>query len=141
VWLPIIATRTWTLNKGIVLVLIAGFALLVVDLRYEHVGAVRHYWQAWMPIVYSGVMVVLGAAGLAGWERGGPKALLMAFATAFLVEGLGFWFHNNGDVVSGVHTVLSAPNRRFNNEFPASACQRCPYWQYPLFSRCRIRRR
>jgi hypothetical protein len=106
--LPMVPTRTWTLNKVLVLVLSAGFALLVVDLRYEHVGAVRHYWQAWIPIVYSGVMVVLGAAGLAGWERGGRQALRLAFAAAFLVGGLGFWLHNNGDVVSGVLTVLSA---------------------------------
>jgi hypothetical protein len=106
--LQMVPTRTWTLNKVLVLVLSAGFALLVVDLRYEHVGAVRHYWQAWIPIVYSGVMVVLGAAGLAGWERGGRQALLIAFANAFLVGGLGFWLHNNGDVVSGVLTVLSA---------------------------------
>jgi hypothetical protein len=103
-----VQTRPWTLNKVIVLVLIAGFAMLVVDLRSEHVDAVRRNWRAWIPIAYSGVMVVLGAAALAGWERGGRPALLVAFAVAFIVGGLGFWFHNGGHPVAGLITVLSA---------------------------------
>ena len=103
-----VATRTWTLNKVTVLVLIGGFAMLVVDLRAEHVDVVRHNWQAWIPIVYSGVMVLLGAAALAGWERGGRQVLQIAFAAAFIVGGLGFWFHNHGHLVSAVITVLSA---------------------------------
>src|SRR5205085_1120919 len=87
---------------------IGGFAMLVIDLRSEHVDVVRHSRQAWIPIVYSGLMVLLGAAALAGWERGGRQALLIAFAAAFVVGGLGFWFHTRGHPVSGVLIVLSA---------------------------------
>jgi len=116
VWLQMVPTRTWSLNKVIVLVLIAGFAMLVVDLRSEHVDVVRRNWLAWIPIVYSGAMVVLGAAALAGWERGGRQALLIAFAAAFLVGGFGFWFHNHGDLVSGVLTVLSAWTKPLHHE-------------------------
>ena len=111
-----VPTRIWTLNKVVVLVLIAAFATLVVDLRDEHVDVVRHHWQAWIPIAYSGVMVVLGATALAGWERGGRQALLIAFAAAFIVGGLGFWFHNHGDLVSGMLTVLSAWTKPLHHE-------------------------
>jgi hypothetical protein len=111
-----VPTRTWTLNKVIVLILIAAFAMLVVDLRSEHVDAVRRDWQAWIPIVYSSAMVVLGAAALAGWKRGGRQALLIAFAAAFIVGGLGFWFHNDGHLVSGVLTVLSAWTKPLHHE-------------------------
>ncbi len=100
--------RSWSLNRLLVLILTAGFALLVVDLRSEHVDVVRRHWTAWIPIVYSGVMVAVCAAGLAAWERSGRPMLLAAFASAFVVGGLGFWFHNHGHLISAVITVLDA---------------------------------
>lgn len=102
------ATRGWTVNKLLALVLTAGFLLLVVDLRSEHVDVVRHHWTAWIPIVYSGIMVVLGGIGLATWERGGRQALLAGFAVAFVVGGLGYWFHNDGHLIAPIVTVLQA---------------------------------
>ena len=102
------ASSHWTLNKWVVLTLTAGFAAVVVDLRSEHVDVVRHHWTAWIPIVYSGIMVLLGGIGLAAWERGGRQMLLAAFSLAFIVGGLGFWFHNHGHLVSAVVTVLEA---------------------------------
>lgn len=98
----------WMLNKTIVLFLIAGFAMLVIDLRSEHVDVVRQNWKAWIPIVYSGVMVLVGAAALAKWQQWGRQALLFSFAAAFVVGGLGFWFHNQGHPIAAVMTVLSA---------------------------------
>jgi hypothetical protein len=103
-----VPTRNWTLNKIIVLILLGGFAALVVDLRFEHVDVARHNWQAWIPIIYSAVMFLPGAAALVGWERGGRQTLMIAFAAAFIVGGLGFWFHSKGHPVSAVITVLSA---------------------------------
>jgi hypothetical protein len=100
--------RAWTLNKVIVLVLIGGFTMLVIDLRSEHIDVLRHNWRPWIPIVYSGIMVLLGAAALTNWERGGRQALLVGFTAAFIVGGLGFWFHNHGHLLTGVTTVLQA---------------------------------
>lgn len=98
----------WTLNKLLVLFLAVGFAALAVDLRSEHVDVVRKHWTAYIPIVYSGVMAVLGALGLASWERGGRQLLLVGFAVAFGVGGLGFWLHNDGHLVAAVANVLAA---------------------------------
>jgi len=100
--------RAWTLNKIVVLLLVLGFAGLVLDLRFEHVDVVRNNWKAWIPIFYSGAMVLLGAVALARWENWGRQALLFGFAAAFIVGALGFWFHNGGHLVSAVVEVLSA---------------------------------
>lgn len=100
--------RAWTLNKVVVLVLIGGFATLVIDLRSEHIDVLRHNWRPWIPIVYSAVMVFIGAVALAKWERGGRQALLAGFLVAFIVGGLGFWFHNHGHLLTAVTTVLAA---------------------------------
>ena len=44
--------KTWALNKIIVLFLIGGFAMLVVDLRSEHVDVLRENWKPWRSITY-----------------------------------------------------------------------------------------
>ena len=98
----------WTLNKIVVLLLLGAFAGLMLDLRYEHVDKVHKYWEAWIPIVYSGVVALLGALCLRGWERGGRQTLRVAFALAFVVGIAGFWLHNHGHLVSAVGQVLSA---------------------------------
>jgi len=114
---PLMGSRNyWTLNKILVLLLTAGFLTLVVDLRSEHVDVVRHHWTAWIPIVYSGIMVVLGALGLAFWGRGGRQMLTVAFSAGFVVGVLGFWFHNGGHLILAVSTVLSAWTQRLHHE-------------------------
>ena len=57
----------WSLNKLLILILTAGFVMLVVDLRFEHVDVVRKHSAAWILIVYSGLMIILGGAGLSRW--------------------------------------------------------------------------
>ena len=103
-----VLTRKWTLNKIVVLILIGAFAMLAFDIRSEHVDVVRKNWKAWIPIVYSVVMVVAGDAALSRWERGGRQVLWISFMAAFIVGALGFWFHTKGHPISGVITVLSA---------------------------------
>jgi hypothetical protein len=98
----------WTFNKSIALVLVAGYAMLLFDIRSEHVDVVRHGWKPWIPIYYSGAMIVVGAVALAMWERGGRQVLLFAFGASFIVGALGFWFHTHGQLISGVTTVLAA---------------------------------
>lgn len=69
----------WTLNKILVLLLLGAFVGLPQDLRCEHVDKARKFWEAWIPIVYSGAMAVLGALCLRLWERGGRQVLQAAF--------------------------------------------------------------
>jgi hypothetical protein len=98
----------WTLNKSLVVVLLLGFAVLLLDIRSEHADVVRENWKAWIPVVYSGVMLVLGAIALANYEKWGRAALVFGFGAAFIVGGLGFYFHTGGHMITAVFTVLKA---------------------------------
>jgi hypothetical protein len=98
----------WTLNKIIILVLTGAFLGLVFDLRFEHVDKVRHHWTAWIPIVYSGVMVVACIVGLYKWQSFGREMLFYCFAVGLLVGLLGFWFHNSAHVVGNVAATFEA---------------------------------
>ena len=82
--------------------------MLLLDIRSEHVDVVRESWKPWIPIYYSGAMLLVGAVALARWDRGGRQVLLVAFRASVIVGALGFWFHNRGHLVTGVTTVLEA---------------------------------
>ncbi len=77
--------------------LIAGFALLVLEVRFEHQAVLGKKWQAWMPIIYSASMLLGGPIGLFLWNRGGRICLSLAFALAPILGLFGFCFHSKGD--------------------------------------------
>lgn len=97
----------WPLGKIIVLILVAAFAGLVFDLRYEHNHILAKHEIGWTPIIYSGVAVVVGAAGLALWERGGRLLLQVISAAGFVVGALGFWYHGQGHILTDIGQMLS----------------------------------
>lgn len=98
----------WTLNKLVVLLTLAGFFMLVMDLRFEHMDVLGEDWQSWIPIIYSGVMVLVGAWGLWFWEKGGRKVLFWAFAASIIVGLLGVWFHDKGKPWKSVTLLVAA---------------------------------
>jgi len=97
-----------TFSKLMVVGLLGALSLLLVEIRFEHREALGEAWPSWIPLIYTGGMLALGAAGLARWDRGGRKVLLAGFAVAFLVGLLGLWFHSDGHPVSGVLQVFGA---------------------------------
>ena len=112
----------WTLNKLIVLALIGAFAGLLFEIRLEHQDVLSEHTIAWSPIVYSGLMIVLGLIALFSWERGGRQILFYAFALALVVGAVGFWQHNEhnaGQRFAGLFTVWgksSAEKHHSENE-------------------------
>ena len=100
--------RTLTLNKVVALAVLGAFALLMIELRYNHRNVLGEHWQSWIPLVYSGTMIVAGAVAVAAWERGGRIVLFWGFALALGVGGVGFWMHNDGKPQRGVARELSA---------------------------------
>ncbi len=101
----------WTLNKLVVLTLLGGYVLLLVEVRAAHQDVLGGHPIAWTPIVFSGLMVLLGVAGLLGWEKGGRRLLFWAFAVSLFVGALGVWIHNDGHPLKGVMGELSAWKR------------------------------
>lgn len=82
--------------------------MLLFELRFEHMDALGDHWQAWIPIAYSGVMIVVGVLGLWFWEKGGRKVLFWAFAAGIIIGALGVWFHDKGKPWDSVTEVIAA---------------------------------
>ena len=98
----------WTLNKLVVLTLLGGFAMLLIEIRAMHQKVLGEEAIAWTPLVYSGLMLLGGAAGLALWDRGGRRLLFWGFALALVVGLLGDWLHTMGKPIQAFMGELSA---------------------------------
>ncbi|MBV8587549.1 MAG: hypothetical protein JO308_14760, partial [Verrucomicrobia bacterium] len=59
--------HTWPLKRWLVVFLTFVFLGLVIDLRSEHVDVVRDTWEAWIPIVFSGIAFFVGLLTLIWW--------------------------------------------------------------------------
>ena len=100
--------KSLTLNKIVALGVLGAFAMLLLELRFDHRNVLGEHWQAWMPLLYSGTMIVAGGAAMALWERGGRALLFWGFGLALVVGIVGFWMHNKGEPQEGVERVLAA---------------------------------
>ena len=98
------------------LILIGGFGVVLVQVRFDHRSVLGEDIVPWIPIVYSILMIVVSALGLLFWDRGGRKALLMGFLLGILVGLAGFWFHTNGRLVRSVQHEFSAWVRKIPDE-------------------------
>lgn len=56
------------LNKLLALGVLAAFALLLMELRFDHRNVLGEHWQAWALLNYSGLMIITGVCwpGLVG---------------------------------------------------------------------------
>jgi hypothetical protein len=93
-----------------------GFGVVLVQVRYDHRFVVGGDALAWIPGVYSSLMIVASAVGLLFWSRGGRQALLAGFLIAVVVGILGFWYHTDGRLVRSVQHELSAWVRKIPEE-------------------------
>ena len=108
--------KFWTLNKWIALGILGAFATLLLELRFDHRHVLGEHWQAWAPLIYSGIMLVAGSIALARWERGGRVVLFWGFALALAVGSVGFWMHTMGQPVKNVERILAAWSQPINAE-------------------------
>ena len=99
--------RSLTLNKIVARGILGAFAMLMLELRYDHRNVLGEHWQSWIPLVYSGTMIMAGGGAVAFWERGGRTLLFWGFALALIVGSVGFWMHNQGEPQAGVERVLT----------------------------------
>ena len=100
--------HTWPLKRWLVVLLTVVFLGLVIDLRSEHVDVVRDTWEAWIPIVFSGVAFLVGLLTLIWW-RGAMRGLFFFVSLcSVVVGGLGFWFHNGEHLASNLTKIYQA---------------------------------
>ena len=114
----------WPLSRILHFLLAGAFAGLMIDIRGEHVDAVREHSIAWLPIIYSGVMAIGCGASFAIWNSTIRRVMIPLFAVALFIGGLGFYLHNHGDLIQVIKTSVSAwtdPKASHSDEPPQFA--------------------
>jgi energy-coupling factor transporter transmembrane protein EcfT len=109
-------TGRWTLNKLIVFVLLLGFCILFVQVRYDHRSVIGGTAIGWIPIIFSIVMIIISFFGLLFWTRGGRRVLQIFYFIAIGVGLVGFWYHTNGKPVRALEHDLSVWTRKIPDE-------------------------
>lgn len=100
-------TPSWSLNRVLSLLLAGGLLLLFVDIRHEHVSALRDEPASWIPLIFTAVAVTVMLATVASWKPGW-RATLTAVYIASLVVGLaGVYFHIDGKLGRLVSTLFA----------------------------------
>jgi hypothetical protein len=102
------ARNRWPLARVLILILAGGFPGLMMDIRVEHVEAVREYSVAWLPIIYCGLMTIACSIALRFWNKTARFIMLPLFVIAFAIGGLGFYFHNQGDLKKVIRSSVHA---------------------------------
>jgi hypothetical protein len=88
--------------------LLGGVALLLCELRFEHREVLGETWHSWIPLVYSGVTLLVGSVAWLRWNAGGRRVLVALFGLGIVVGLLGFWFHTDGHLIGGLGDALGA---------------------------------
>jgi hypothetical protein len=96
------------LARVLLLVTLGGYLGLLTDIRLEHVDVVRKHWIPWIPILYSGLMALLSILALVRWTPGARRIVFWLSLLAFVVGGVGFWYHNDGKIVDAARSAARA---------------------------------
>ena len=88
--------------------LLGGAALLLCELRFEHREVLGETWRSWIPLVYSGVTLLVGLVALLRWNSGGRRVLAVLFGAGIAVGLAGFWFHTDSQPLHGLREVINA---------------------------------
>lgn len=99
---------SWSLNRIIALGLLFGLIGLMSEIRWEHRVELGRQWQTWIPLVYIGLMIVIGVIGLIRWESWGRRLLLFGFAFGIIIGALGVYFHGGDNLFGNLSQVLAS---------------------------------
>jgi hypothetical protein len=86
----------WPLPRILVLVLAGMYGGLVLDIRVEHVEAVRDHRIAWVPIIYSAATAVVCLVAFVLWKKSMRRVVLPIFLLSMVVGGTGAYLHSHG---------------------------------------------
>ena len=119
-----VSQNCWPLARILILILAGAFVGLMVDIRVEHVDVVRERTVAWLPIIYSGFMTLACLVAFGFWNRTTRRIMAPLFLLAFIIGGMGFYFHNQGNFKEVIKTSISAwidPNMNHSDAPPQFA--------------------
>jgi hypothetical protein len=106
--IPSASPDRWPLARIMIFILANAFVGLAADIRVEHADAVHERIVAWIPIVYSAFMTIACLAAFVFWNKTARRVMPVLFAAAFVVGGLGFWFHNHGNIKGVITDSINA---------------------------------
>ncbi len=86
---PVSWWRARSLNERVVAAVLAGSALLLAEVRFEHREVLGETWRAWVPLGYGASLLLVGSVALLRWRRGGRRVLTALFTLALAVGALG----------------------------------------------------
>jgi hypothetical protein len=78
------------------------------DIRWEHRVELGRQWPPWIPLIYIGLMLIVGIAGLYWWGTWGRRILQIGFSISLIVGVLGAWFHSQQGPVGTFSRVLTS---------------------------------
>jgi hypothetical protein len=102
------AKDRFPLARILILILAGAFGGLMTDIRVEHVEVVHHHTIAWLPIIYAGFMAPACVVAFVFWNKNARRTMLPLFLVAFVVGGLGFYFHNHGNLQDVIKNSIDA---------------------------------
>lgn len=84
------------LAKWMLLVLIGGFAMMFVEVRYMHKEVLNEYWQAWIPLVVCVLLFLMSCVLL--FVRKGVTIATLLFSLGFVCGLYGSYLHSEGNI-------------------------------------------
>jgi uncharacterized membrane protein len=96
------------LARVLILLLAGAFVGLMMDIRVEHVEVVHDRTIAWLPIIYSAFMAVACLVAFVFWNKTTRVIMSPLFLLALAVGGMGFYYHNHGNLIEVVKTSVNA---------------------------------
>jgi hypothetical protein len=87
---------------------LGGAAFLLLELRFEHREVLGEAWQSWIPLIYCGLTLAVGAFAVIRWHTWGRVGLGVLFALGIAVGIAGFWFHTDGHLLGGIRDLFGA---------------------------------
>ena len=101
------------------LLVAAGFLILMLEVRFEHREVVGENWKAWIPIVYSGLMLLCVPLATALFNRGGKKLLLALYALGAFLGLFGVWLHAHKHLFARLAEVMAVWQHLVNKIDPS----------------------
>jgi hypothetical protein len=98
----------WPMARMMILILAGAFGGLMMDIRVEHVEVVHEQSVAWLPIIYAGIMAVACGISFVCWGRRARMVIMLLSLAAIAVGGLGFYFHNQGNITKIIKDQATA---------------------------------
>lgn len=84
-----------------------GFLLLLCEIRFEHRAVVIDDWRPWIPIVFSGLMLIVIPLATWLWDGGGKRVLWACYCLTMCLGILGLVVHSEGHLIQRLSEIFS----------------------------------